>query len=193
MDSVEGLDISWIEKHERLLNIHENYQREFMDSIQICYIYVDLDSAIQYVIYENENLIHSNKYCSISKERVLQLVQNKKIFNHLKYSIDSILLYNVSVEPENIQKYVNSEMTEPFLKIYPIIDEIIIHPSIFIFHETNCIYFVFKQNPIKNIPKSILKTSSDSKGKKTKRVRIQDDILDIKKHNITKKNIIPLL
>jgi hypothetical protein len=121
-------------------------------------------------------------------------VQNKKNLNNFKYSVDSILLYNVSVEPENIQKYVNSDIVEPFLKVYPIVDEILIHPSIFIFHEINCIFFIFKQHEIKLPPKSILKTSviidSKTTNKKTKRVRIQDES-NVKKpsHNITKKHL----
>jgi hypothetical protein len=193
MDSLD-LDISWTEKHERLLNIHQHYQKEHMDSIKICYIYVNLQSEIEQVICEYETLPQLENKSIISKERVLQLVQNKKILNNIKYSIDSILLYNVSIEPENIQKYVNSDIVEPFLKVYPIVDEILIHPSIFIFHEINCIYFLFKQHEIKPLPKSILKTSiiMDSKttNKKTKRVRIQDES-NVKKpyHNITKKHL----
>jgi len=196
MDS-HVLDISWIDKHERMNNIHKNYQREHMDSIKICYIYVNRDSEIEKVVCENETLGQTDNSDTriISKERVLQIVQNKKVLNDtLKYSMDSILVYNVSIEPENIQKYINSENIEPFLKVYPIVDEILVHPSIFIFHEINSIYFVFKQIEAKTIPKSILKTSiiMDSKptNKKTKRVRIQEE-LNVKKtsHNITKKHL----
>ena len=210
MDSVD-LDISWIENHERMNNIHKNYQREPMDSVKICYIYVNLDSEIEKVVCENEILgkFDNSDTRIIPKERVLQIVQNKKMLNDtLKYSMDSILVYNVSIEPENIQKYVNSENdvlhgsphNSTFFgdkdnlyngfKIYPIVDEILIHPSIFIFHEINCIYFIFKQTEAKPLPKSILKTEGTGGNiKKTKRVRIQDASDVIKKtHNITKKN-----
>ena len=34
MDSLD-LDISWTEKHERLIHIHQHYQKEHMDSIKI--------------------------------------------------------------------------------------------------------------------------------------------------------------
>jgi hypothetical protein len=193
MDSLD-LDISWIDKHERMNNIHKNYQREPMDSIKMCYIYVNLDSEIEKVVCENETLVQmdSSNTCIIPKERVLQIVQNKKMLNaSLKYSIETILLYNVSIEPENIQKYVNSENGIPFLQVYPIVDEILIQPSIFIFHEINCIYFIFKQIDVKSIPKSILKPGGNGikngvNGKKTKRVRIQEAL--VVKHNITKKN-----
>jgi hypothetical protein len=199
MDSVD-LDISWIDKHERMNNIHKNYQREPMYSIKMCYIYVNLDSEIEKVVCENEILsqMDSSNNCIISKERVLQIVQNKKMLNaSLKYTMDSILVYNVSIEPENIQKYVNSENVLPFLKVYPIIDEIRLGSSIFIFHEINCIYFIFTQIDIKPMPKSILKTEgtggtggNGANMKKTKRVRIQDASDVIKKpHNITKKKL----
>ena len=190
MDSanLDNLDVSWLENHERMLNIHENYQREYMDTIRICYVYINENSEIDKVISEREHLLFINKCKGLTKERVLQIVQNKKILNNIdKYTMDSILLFNVSIEPENIQKYVNSEniLSEPFLKIYPIVDEIEIPPSIFIFHEINCIYFIFKQIDTTHL-KSILKkggTDSESSmrnGKKTKKVRIQN--------NITKKN-----
>jgi hypothetical protein len=216
MDSLD-LDISWIDKHERMNNIHKNYQREPMDSIKICYIYVNLDSEIEKVVYENEILgkIDTTNNCIIPKERILQIVQNKKMLTaSLKYSIDTILVYNVCIEPENIQKYVNSENGIPFLQVYPIVDEILIQPSIFIFHEINCIYFIFKQIDVKPMPKSILKTGGGNgiktggngiktggngiktggngiktggNGKKTKRVRIQE-VPDVK-HNMTKKKL----
>jgi len=200
MDSLD-LDISWTEKHERLIHIHQHYQKEHMDSIKICYIYVNLQSEIEQVICEHETLSQLQNKSIISKERVLQLMQNKKNLNNIKYNIDSILLYNVSIEPENIQKYVNSDIVEPFLKVYPIVDEILIHPSIFIFHEINCIYFIFKQIDVKPMPKSILKTGGGNgiktgggngiktggNGKKTKRVRIQE-VPDVK-HNMTKKKM----
>jgi len=206
MDS-HDLDISWIDKYERMNNINKNYQREPMDSIKMCYIYVNLDSEIEKVVCENETLVQidSSNTSIIPKERLLQIVQNKKMLNaSLKYSIETILLYNVSIEPENIQKYVNSEnvISGPnhyasnsafvcdkdnrysSLKVYPIVDEILIHPSIFIFHEINCIYFIFKQIDVKPMIKSILKPGGN--GKKTKRVRIQE--VPVVKHNMTKKN-----
>ena len=188
MDSVD-LDISWIENHERMNNIHKNYQREPMDSVKICYIYVNLDSEIEKVVCENEILskFDNSDTRIIPKERILQIVQNKKMLTaSLKYSMDTILVYNVCIEPENIQKYVNSENGIPFLQVYPIVDEILIQPSIFIFHEINCIYFIFKQIDVKPIPNSILKTGGGN-GKKTKRVRIQE-VPDVK-HNMTKKNL----
>jgi hypothetical protein len=186
MDSanLDNLDVSWLENHKRMLNIHENYQREYMDTIRICYVYINEKSEIDKVISEREHLLLIGKYKGLPKERVLQIVQNKKIINNVdKYTLDSILLYNVSIEPENIQKYVNSEniLSDPFLKIYPIVHEIEIPPSIFIFHEINCIYFIFKQidaNHLKSILKKggIESESSMRNGKKTKKVRIQNNI-----------------
>jgi hypothetical protein len=181
------LDISWVENHERLVNINQNYEREHMNSIKICFVYINSYSEIETVICDKESLVHNGKYSVIPKERILQIVQNKKFLDeNSKFSLDTILVYNVSIEPENIQKYINSEIVEPFIKMYPIVDEIVLNPSIFIFHELNCIYFFFRQIVVK--PKSILKNSNLDAGvaKKTKRVRIQE----IQKQKFTKKNYV---
>jgi hypothetical protein len=104
------------------------------------------------------------------------------------------LLYNVDLEPEHVQKYANSPVEENqnlFLKRLPIVDDITISPSIFIFHGINGLYLLFKEEPrtdIQNIKtKSILKLENQDAPKKlTKKVKII-----LKKQNLstTKKRI----
>jgi hypothetical protein len=209
------LDISWIQSHERFINIHKNYQREPTEAVSIYYLYINLNLEIEKIICEKETLDLSCQ--NISKERVLQMVQNKKKLGSTKYNLDNILIYNVTIESENIQKYVNSEniadVSQPFIKILPVIDEIKINPSIFIFHSLNSVFFFFKQCDNRDtfpITKSILKRGNGTSAgpgpgpgtgnidakKKTKKVRIlgyndddenNDSSFSNKKHNITKR------
>jgi hypothetical protein len=54
--------------------------------------------------------------------------------------------------------------------------DIIIPPSIFIFHNVNAIYFILRERTLELfVPKSIMK-SAISKGKNTKKVRILEPI-----------------
>jgi len=201
-NDMNDLDISWIQSHERFINVHENYQREPSEYVSIYYIYINLQSEIEKIICEKEglNLPSESEYQCISKERVLQMVQQKKIMRSAKYNLENIMVYNVSLESENIQKYINNdnlvEISQPFIKNLSIIDEIRIYPSIFIFHSLNSVFFFFKQNVSQKtaLIKSILKIGNViDEHKKTKKVRIQEVPRDTPpkkpKNNATKKNI----
>ena len=83
------------------------------------------------------------------------------------------------------------------MKTINVTDDIVIPPSIFIFHNINSLFFIYKEQ--NNLPnnytlKSILKPSSFSttKPKAKKTVRIQDsmtDVIKLKKHPFTRKKL----
>jgi hypothetical protein len=196
MDENEDLDISWIEEHEKLQSVDKNYFREPMETITVTIVYINANSYIENITSEKQPLTQNSKTAVLEKERLLQIIQSKKKTTaHSRYKFMDALLYNVDLEPEHIQKYANSPVEENqalFLKRLPIVDDISISPSIFIFHGINGLYLLFKEEPrtdIQNIKtKSILKLDGDNNipKKLTKRVKI---VLKPQNHSTTKKRI----
>ena len=166
------LDISWIDKHNKLHMIDKNYSREPMENIDIHTIFVNTQNAIEKISSDKID-IYDN---TIPKEKILKIVQdNKTIQGHAKYKLLDIVVYNVDLEPQHIQDFVQNYTIDSsrFFKTYPIVDDIRIAPSIFIFHSLNAIYFVFQEIEVVLNPliKPILKIGGDVK-KHTKKVRI---------------------
>jgi hypothetical protein len=181
MDSDNELDIdtSWIDEQEKLQNINTNYYREPMNSMNIFFLYINQNNYIENIICEKHQLIisesqldSSNKNSSfLSKEFVLKLIQTKKKKTPVsKYKFKEILLFNVDLDTEHIQSFsMNDNYTDsshPFFKKIPIIDDIFISDSIFIFHSLNSLFFIFQEYPNiisntqqKHTLKSILKPS----------------------------------
>jgi hypothetical protein len=196
MDENEDLDISWIEEQEKLQSVDKNYFREPMETISVTIIYINTNSYIENITSEKQQLTQNGKSAVLEKERLLQIIQSKKKTTaHSKYKFMDALLYNVDLEPEHIQKYANSPTEENqglFLKRLPIVDDVSISPSIFIFHGVNGLYLLFKEEPrtdVHNIKtKSILKIDGDNTipKKLTKRVKI---VLKPQNHSTTKKRI----
>ena len=103
----------------------------------------------------------------ITKDTLLKIIQQNQTKTHKsKYYLQDILWYNVELKPENIQKSIYSEnsvdLFKQFFKIAQLIqiDDIILQPSIFIFHSLQCLYFVFKEKEMEistHSIKSILK------------------------------------
>jgi hypothetical protein len=195
MDESEDLDISWIDEQEKLHSVDKNYFREPMEQLSVTIIYININSYIENIVCEKQPLTQTKKYAILEKERLIQIIQSKKKTTpHSKYKFIDALLYNIELEPENIQNYSNTnpseENTNIFLKRLPIIDDINIPPSIFIFHNVNGLYLLFKEEArtdIQNIrTQSILKSDNQTQHKITKKVKI---VLKRPNQSTTKKQV----
>jgi hypothetical protein len=201
---LDDLDTSWIEEYTRLEKIDKNYSREPMKNIHVFFVYINSRSEIETVEQIVEPLEEGDTTTVIKNSRLLQLIQSKKKYTPTtKYKLKTILLFNVLLEPENIQDYSHAdnyqEITSPFLKEVSLLNDIKIEPSIFIFHDMNSLYLLFTEKELalngNNVIKSILKNTTSkhvpdgSDKKMTKKVRISETpIKRVIVHSKTKKS-----
>ena len=181
---MSDLDISWVQETNKMCSLEQNSLRENSPYIKAHYVYINLENEIIDVIDEPIVLYNSEV---ITKERCLQLVQSKTKKDNIKYILKDTVLFHVSLEPEQIPLYNSGKMRELELKTFPILDDIVIPPSIFIFHDLNSLYFFFYESHQVGV-KSILKTNG-SVIKKTKKVRISLPTSSEKNIRKTKKQI----
>lgn len=193
----DNLDISWIHEHERIQNIQNSYCRESMTSIPLFFIYINQHQYIDKILSEKHDISVEDK---LSKEALLHIVEKHKISTPVsKYKLVDVLKFHVTIEPEHIQAFSKNEnideISKDLMKVLPVLDEIKIEPSIFIFHSLNSIYFIFqevlKTNDHRHTLKSILKAGGSGGGsgngnsvslhKTTKKVRI--DLPDEKRES----------
>jgi len=185
IETNKDLDMSWINEHERLSSMNENYIREPMDSINMYFIYINRNLYIEKIVHDKQSLSLSEdkKYSYLPKEVLLQIIQSRKIKTPFsKYRLTDVLSYLVDLEPEHIQSYSKNEnvdqSTSSFLKVLPIMNDVQMNSSIFIFHDVNTVYFLFQEVELLNhrhTYKSILKSPSSEISDKsnTKKVRMQ--------------------
>ena len=170
-----------------------SYIREPIQNIKLFFIYVNANLEIDCVSKDVETLLNmpSNIPTTISKERLLHIIQNKRHHNNKKYRLDDILSFQIHLEPENIQSFSSasasasacsiptSEFDSTFLKSIPMFDDISCIPSIFIFHDIASLYFLFHE--IDASRKSILKNghnyNCNNSSRMTKKVQINNDVI----------------
>jgi hypothetical protein len=177
--------MSWILEEEKLLRTEQNHPREHMDTISVYSLYLNGDSSIDKVVTDMVTLDwNTEKACKyIPKERVLQLIQEKKkqqSHSPIHYIYKDSFMFLVDLGPEHIQSYVKSDTQadgkDSFLVELPVIGDILVPPSIFIFHSMNAVYFIFQEI------RSILRKGGSIT---RKRVLISDD----SHNNKTRKNL----
>lgn len=165
--------MKWIEQQERILQTHECYSREPMESILCYFVYVNLENSIEKVTSERIDLSGGGSKTVISSEQVLQLIQSNRISTPTtKYIFQESFLYYVDLESENLQQFIQGDnyvdISKRFLLVLPLLDDIVVPPSIFVFHHLNSLYFLFKEvvNKQTAAPKSILKGSGSGTRKR---------------------------
>lgn len=177
------LDTDWIEN----FNQYETFYKQDIDDIQISYIYIDKNSN---VIKTRKEIYELNKTNILSKEELIYLIHHHKNIKNEKYSLLSLLQYNVDIEPDEIimNKYetknqmneknidISNNKKEDILSNYLTtlysLDTIYWKPTINFFKDINTLYIVYHEKRKKkerNKTKRVYISTTKTKHKKTRR------------------------
>ena len=168
------LDLSWTQEYIRLAKSENHPERERMESIQIQFIYVSTLNEVIHTICETHDLItdtaNSNNNSLLPNEKTLHLIQSKKEYNGKRFKLTDISLFLVNLESQELFDYsVSVSDSRTFFREIPILGQICIPSSIFIFHKVNRLYFVFREmvrstpSLVKKVPTSSILHLSTSK------------------------------
>jgi hypothetical protein len=159
----------------------DNTIQEDITEINITYIYINQENEIDSV---HKNSIHLTETNFISKEKLIYILkqyisENKE--SSKKYTISSILQYNVDLSNDEIvnefvnKKYDINELDKnPFLTIIKEIRDIYWKPSLPIFKELNELFIIFYENiEIQNSKSNKSKKITIHQHKKTRRNKIK--------------------
>jgi len=182
-DSIEDLDSTWIQEFENLDKEYRNYYSEELTFIRIHSIYIDNNNDIEKV-REERILLKTNGI--LQKEELLSIIKHNSFSNEMKYSLLSILKFNINIEPVNLNTFLKSKdknIGSMFLQSVKHIDSIKFEKSIAMFHDINELIIIFHKKTNKSF---ILNGSSVTKNqtkkvfinskpkKKTKRKELKD-------------------
>jgi len=197
---MDDLDTSWIEKESKLHSIDKNYCREPMNEIQIHLVYIDCEGSIANIRSDLYACDSNSEQQYISKERLLKIIQSGKQSASKKYVLFEMLLYVVELEPHHIQEYIHASASgytdNKWCKIYNMVNDIPVPPSIFIFHSVNGLFVflkeveVFENKALRSILRIVGTDAGNSSKKQTKKVRISEhnQVRIFTKHKKTRKH-----
>lgn len=165
----DDLDIEWIKTFENEDKDYNFFYKEPITNIKVYFLYInsknELDKISEDVfILSNENTINRNE--------LIGLIKSHDKHDNIKYQLLSILNYNIDIDPEHINNYLNQPTEFPFLHSLKHIDTIALNPSISILQDINSIYFLFyefNQNKSHSTTKKVIISNTRNK---TKRKRV---------------------
>jgi len=144
-EQIEDLDSTWIQEFEKLDKDYKNYYTENISFLRVHSIYINKQNDIEKVIEEN---IFLKEPGLIQKEELLSIIKHNSFSNEIKYSLLSILKFNINLEPEYLKTFLKSKdknIGSSFLQSVNHIDSIRFEKSITMFHDINNLIIIFHQ------------------------------------------------
>jgi hypothetical protein len=171
----DKLDDEWINNFENIDKLYKDFYKDDVYYINLSIIYVNRENEIDKIKYENLLMEYPNK---ISQEEILKILKKNAIDNEKRYSLLSILRYNINLEPDEIKTYLLNGLNKEYLSVIKNIDTVTYEKTINMFQDLNeliVIYYEksFKKSDVNNSTKKVYIRSLNT-NKKTIRNRYKE-------------------
>lgn len=143
----EPLDDSWLINFDKIDKIYKDFYKDDLYYINLTFIYLNLESEIEKVKEEPFLMTSPN---SILKEEIIEILKKNLVENNKKYSLLSILKYNLTFNPEDINLLLKNSDNKKYLTIRERIDTIKFEKTISLFQDLNDLIFIFHEKSNKS-------------------------------------------
>ena len=137
------LDPTWINEFEAQEKDYNSYYKEDLSFICINYVYVNNKNEI--INISKEKYLFK-KPGILSRDELVGIIKHNTIHNSVKYSLLSLLKYNIDFEPINLKNFLRSKdknIGNNYLQSVTNIDNIVFEKSISLFHDINNLFIIF--------------------------------------------------
>jgi hypothetical protein len=147
------LDDDWIKNFENVDADYKDFYKDDLYYVNLTFIYVNRENEIEKIKHESFLLSNPNH---ILREEILQILKKSSIEDERRYSLLALLKYNITMDPDDIQKYIALDtgihtVERNYLSIIKNIDSISFDQTISMMHDLNDLILVFyeKSNELK--------------------------------------------
>jgi len=171
------LNDDWINEFENTDKLYKDYYKDDLYYINLRVVYVNRENEIEKLKQESFLMSKPNY---ITQDEILEMIKKNSIDNDKRYSLLTMLKYNIFLEPDNVKLYLNNKFDEEYLSVIKNIDTVIFDKTIHMFHDLNDLILIFyeksselkKKDPNNTTKKIYLRSLTGNK--KTIKKRYKD-------------------
>lgn len=163
--TLDEMDDTWISNFEKNDLLYKNYYKEDLYFVNLKLIYINKENEIDKI--RQQPLLFSVPN-TLLREEMIGILKKNISDDGKKYELLSILTYNITLNPDEINTFLMVDEYTNYLKTVTHIDRIYFEKSIQAFHDINDLILIFYE-----------KTKSSQENKpmnKTKKVYIRKNI-----------------
>ena len=164
----DELNDDWIRNFEKIDTLYQDFYTDDVYYINLQFIYVNRSNEIEKI--KTEIFLMSTKNY-ITREEILQILKRGTSISDKRYSLLSILKYNILLEPEDIKHFFTSKEERNFMISVNNIDAITFDKTISVLQDLNELIIIYyeksnelkKKNPNTDTKKIMLRSLSSRK------------------------------
>lgn len=160
---LDYLDDSWITQFNNEDKLYQEFYKDDIYFINLKIIYINHCNEIEKIKSNSLLLKDKNK---LTQEDLLQILKQHSIDHQKRYSLLSILKYNILLNPEEVLKH---NYGENYLQVIKQINDIPFHKTISMFQDLNELIILFYDKQINNNHVNTKKVYIKNKHMKTKK------------------------
>ena len=180
--ATQSLDTTWIDDYEDIEKKYEMFYKENISSMNVIMIYVNHRLEIEKISQRDLEL---KTYNLISKDEMLEIINQNSCVGDMKYKLLSLLTYNINITHNELKGFLESDIEnscrDDFLHSLSTLDDIRLVPSIQLFHDINSVVIIYYEKPEPTKMKAKIKNNT------TKKIFINTKTVS-KKQKKTKRN-----
>jgi hypothetical protein len=135
-----NLDDDWINNFENTDKLYKDFYKDDLYYVNLRVVYINRENEIDKLKQESFLMSKPNH---ITREEILEMLKKNSVDNDKRYSLLSILKYNIILEPNDVKFYLNDKNTQEYLSVIKNIDEVAFNKSINMFHDLNDLILIF--------------------------------------------------
>jgi hypothetical protein len=167
-EEYDDIETSWIDDFENTDELYNDFYVEKIDSLPVHFLYINRNSELFHI--EKDIIDISNSV--LEKRNLILLLKKYMYFNKKKYRPISIIKYNITIPPKDIDYYIKNSEEFEFIEPKTSIEDITFKETITLFHDINTIYIVFHEQNKGNTKKVFIKSNKLSR-RKTKKNKLK--------------------
>jgi len=139
-DEDTNLDTNWIQDFETIDQNYIPFYNEDVNEIKVTSMYVDNENNIETI---KEEMLLLKQENMVTKEELIDVIKKNSFKDQKRYTILSLLKYNVDLETTHVKHYLKSPVPHDFLVVVKNIDNIPLKKTISMFQDLNSLFILF--------------------------------------------------
>jgi hypothetical protein len=144
------LNDDWIKKFDEVDDLYKDFYKDDIYYVDFKIVYVNRENEIEKI--KQTPFLMSTPNC-INREEIIEILKKSAMEDNRKYSLLSILRYNILLEPDQIKYYLLDSIETNYLNVIKNIDTIYFDKTINMLQDINDVILIFyeKSDELKKI------------------------------------------
>ena len=156
----EEIDIRWIEEFQADEEKYSMFYPDNIEELTVSILYINSNKQLEKI---SEKKIKLEKKNEIQRNELISLIKQNEKIDKQKYKILSILVYNFSLQGDELKNFLKDSEKYEFMTNLKQIDSYRLEPTINCMHDINNLFVLFYEENVND--------TTNKSSRQTKRVR----------------------